>query len=595
LNRFDDEKQAFTHYLHDPSIPDSLSHNAVMRILEDRAGELWIATWGGGLNRLDRDTGRFVSYRNDPEAPQSLSHDAVFSLHEDEKGVLWVGTSHGLNRMVPRGPDKGPVFVRYTKDDGLPDSTIMGILEDENGNLWLSTNNGLSRFDPRTETFRNFDVTDGLQGNIFSQVDAYDRSGSGEMAFGGLNGFNAFYPDDIETNQSVPPVVLTDFQLARRSVPIGDDSVLQKSITETQALTLTYKDRLLAFEFAALDFRVPTKNQYRYRLDGLEGEWVEVGSDARSATYTNLAPGEYTFRVLGSNNHGVWNEQGASIQVTVLPLWWQTMWFRLLSVAAVVAALLTAHKARIGFIERRNVELEKEVKRRERAEKALLRNEAALQSLAGQLIGAQESERMRIAGELHDDLNQKLAALAIELDQLEEELPDADPLRERIVELEGRTAGLIEDVRRLSHRLHPATIEHVGLVAGLKSLCAEFGKDRSITVHVNLTELVESPSLDVALALYRIAQEAMQNAWKYSGAKEVRVSLAEMENGLQLVISDDGVGFDVDNVRRKGLGLVSMEERVRHLNGEFHLSSYAGKGTRVDARVPLIGKNLPPQ
>ena len=595
LNRFDDEKQAFTHYLHDPSVPDSLSHNAVMRILEDQAGELWIATWGGGLNRLDRDTGRFVSYRNDPEDPQSLTHDAVFSLHEDETGVLWVGTSHGLNRMVTRGANESPVFVRYTKDDGLPDSTILGILEDEKRNLWLSTNNGLSRFDPRTETFRNFDVTDGLQGNIFSQVDAYDRSSSGEMAFGGLNGFNRFYPDDIETNESVPPVVLTDFQLARRSVPIGDDSVPQKSITETQALTLTYEDRVLTFAFAALDFRAPTKNRYRYRLDGLEDDWAEVGSNARSVTYTNLAPGDYTFRVKGSNNHGVWNEEGASIHVTVTPPWWQTMWFRLLSMAAVVAALLTAHKARIGYIERRNVALESEIKRRERTEQALLRSEAALQTVAGQLIEAQEAERKRIAGELHDDLNQKLAALAIELDRLEDELPDADPLRGQIVGLEGRTAGLMEDVRRLSHRLHPATIEHVGLVAGLKSLCTEFGKDGSITVHVNLTEIAQSPSLDVALALYRIAQEALQNVWKYSGDNEVRVSLAEMEDGLQLVISDDGKGFDVDTARRKGLGLVSMEERVRHLNGEFHLSSWAGKGTRVDVRVPLIGKSLRPQ
>ena len=588
LNRFHEDTGHFERYFHDPSDPDSLSEDTIMQVLEDRAGTLWIATWGGGLDRLDRETKTFTHIRHDPDDPKSLSQDAVFSLHEGENGVFWVGTSDGLNRMIKGEGTEDPVFVHYNENDGLPNSTIFGILEDDDGNLWLSTNHGLSRFDPRAETFQNYDVTDGLQGNTFSQLDSFHKSSSGEMFFGGINGFNAFYPGDIEVNHRTSPVVFTDFQLARRSVPIGPDSVLRQSIALTESLTLSHEDRIVSFAFATLDFRAPTKNRYRYKLEGLEDAWTEVGSDDRSATYTNLAPGDYTFRVLGSNNHGVWNERGASLHITVTPPWWQTWWFRSMSVVGLMVALFSVHKLRIRFVERRNLELEAEVSERRNVEAALLSSEASLRDVAGRLIQAQEDERKRIALELHDDLNQEIAAFAIELSRLDGDSPDAGPLaHEHLVELENRAGRLSQKVRQLSHRLHPSTIEHVGLVAGLRSLCAEFEKEKGITIEVSVPEHVQPPAAAV-LALYRITQEALQNVRKHSRASSVRVSLTASRDALELVVSDNGIGFDPANIGSgAGLGMVSMKERVRLLNGTVDVQSSPGAGTAVKVSLPV--------
>ncbi|TDI48770.1 MAG: hypothetical protein E2P02_00075 [Acidobacteria bacterium] len=497
------------------------------------------------------------------------------------------GSELRLNRMVTGDRAEGPVFMRYTENDGLPNNTILGILEDDDGNLWLSTNHGLSRFDPRAETFRNYDVTDGLQGNTFSQVDAFHKSSSGEMFFGGLNGFNTFYPADIDVNERISPVVFTDFQLARRSVPIGPDSVLRQSIALTESLTLSHEDRIVSFTFATLDFRAPTKNRYRYKLEGLEDVWTEVGSDDRSATYTNLDPGHYTFRVLGSNNHGVWNEEGASMHITVTPPWWQTWWLRSMSVVGLMGVLFSVHKLRIRYVEQRNVELEAEVNERKKVEVALLASEASLKNVAGRLIQAQEDERRRIALELHDDLNQQIAALAIELSRLDGEWPDAGPLvHEQLVGLEDRAARLSENVRQLSHRLHPSTIEHVGLVAGLRALCAEFDKEKGIAIELSVPERVRPPAA-VVLSLYRITQEALQNVRKHSGASSVRMSLTASRDVLELVVSDNGIGFDPANIGSgAGLGMVSMQERVRLLHGTFDVRSSPGAGTTVKVSLP---------
>ena len=197
----------------------------------------------------------------------------------------------------------------------------MGILEDKKGRLWLSTANGLSRFDPQTDSFRNYTESDGLQSNTFYPYSAYSKSMSGQMFFGGPNGFNAFYPDQIVDNPHPPPVLITDFQLANQPVPIGGDSVLKKSILETDKLVLSYRDRVFSFEFAVLNYRAPEQNRYRYKMDGFEKEWNEVDRTRRFATYTNLDPGDYVFRAIGANNDDVWNEEGASIRITVTPPW----------------------------------------------------------------------------------------------------------------------------------------------------------------------------------------------------------------------------------------------------------------------------------
>jgi PAS domain S-box-containing protein len=370
----------FTTFEHDPSDPQSLSDNDVMSLYEDSSGILWVGTWSGGLNAFDRQTEdghtRFKRYQNDPEDPHSLGGGIVWAIHEDPEGVLWVGTaggglcrfnresenfdclthdpdddhslssdtvwaihqdgdgslwlgtSAGLNRFSPQTGQ----ITHYTTADGLPHDTVVGILEDDpsqengSGDLWLSTLGGLSRFDPQSGAFHNHDTSDGLPGDSFN-VAAF-RTISGMMLFGCQHGLTSFYPEDVHDNPNIPPVRVTDFELSNEPVFIGDDSPLQQSILETENVELTHEDHVISFKFASLDYASPEKNRYRYKLEGFDVEWTEVGSDRRNVTYTNLDPGTYVFKVIGSNDDGLWNEEGTSIGITITPPWWQTWWFR---------------------------------------------------------------------------------------------------------------------------------------------------------------------------------------------------------------------------------------------------------------------------
>lgn len=210
--------QKFTRYKHDPNDPNSLSHDRAWSILRGRSGHLWIATFGGGLNKFDPEKGQFFHYRFDPENPNSLSNDYTMTIHEDRTGMLWMGSNGaGLIKFDPQQE----AFLNYAESEGLRGSAGYGILEDSKGNLWMSTNDGLSRFNPQTETFKNYDVNDGLQGNEFNGGARYS-SPKGEMFFGGINGFNSFFPDQIKDNPHLPPVVITNFKIFNKTVPIQE-------------------------------------------------------------------------------------------------------------------------------------------------------------------------------------------------------------------------------------------------------------------------------------------------------------------------------------------------------------------------------------
>ncbi|MCC6131840.1 MAG: SpoIIE family protein phosphatase [Acidobacteria bacterium] len=347
LERLDRKTGRFTHHRHDPKNPQSISNDFVRAILEDASGTLWIGTQGGGLNRLDPKTGVFQAFRADPGNPESLSNDYVFALHLSRGGDLWVATYGG---GVCRLDSKTGRFARFTEKDGLANDAVYGILEDETGRLWLSTNKGLSCFDPKSRTFRNYDVRDGLQSNEFNGG-SYFRSKSGEMFFGGINGLNAFYPSRIASNQEPPPVVITDLQLFNRSVAPGETvrgrRVLERPIEYTGRLELGYQESVVTFEFAALHYTAPEKNRYSYRLEGFSDSWILARGDRRSATFTGLAPGDYTFRVKGANADGVWNETGAAIRLRILPPVWRTWWFQLTGIILLWGVTYAAVKRRI--------------------------------------------------------------------------------------------------------------------------------------------------------------------------------------------------------------------------------------------------------
>ncbi len=350
LNHFDAARTRLVRYPVSPDQPESLGEATIRALLEDHSGALWVGSDGDGLYRLDRGSGGVDRFRHDPADPNSLSSDLVASLHQDRTGVLWIGTAGGgLNRL---DPEPGEI-VRYREKDGLASDSVLSILEDDDGRLWLATHRGLSRFDPQSQTFRNYDAEDGLQGNVFSLGAAF-RSPSGEMFFGGNRGLSAFDPERVVDDPHAPSVVVTDFQLFNRSAAlrrVDPASPLERSILETRELVLSHRHYVLAFEFAALHYASPEKNRYAHRLEGFDRDWIPTDASKRFAQYSNLAPGEYVFRVKGSNADGVWNEEGASIRLRVLPPPWRTWWayaIYALAFSALVYGYVRSQKKKIA-------------------------------------------------------------------------------------------------------------------------------------------------------------------------------------------------------------------------------------------------------
>jgi ligand-binding sensor domain-containing protein len=379
LSRVDEHSGTFKQYNYSPD--DSSGPNgrkapsggSIQSIRESQFGNrsvLWLAT-ERGLNCFDPATEQFEHFLYDPRHPNSFSLSNVNCLHEDRSGRLWLGTSGGLNLLIlPEASNshlpspQDVTFVQYTEKDGLPSNFINGILEDEQGNLWLSTNRGISRFNPKTKTFRNYDLRDGLQSSEFNRS-AYYKCRHGEMFFGGIAGLNFFFPELLKDNPHPPKMVITDFKIFNESVAFNkdEDSPLNKQIIDADKIRLSHTDRVFSFEFAALEYTAPEKNQYAYRMEGFDADWVHVKTK-RTVTYTNLDPGEYIFHVKGSNNDGIWNEEGISLQLIIAPPWWQTWWLRALAAMLLGIVLYSSYRVRVRSLKARKRKLEMKVQER---------------------------------------------------------------------------------------------------------------------------------------------------------------------------------------------------------------------------------------
>jgi ligand-binding sensor domain-containing protein/signal transduction histidine kinase len=362
LDRLDRETNKFIHYRPQVENANSLSGPYVNSIIEDSDGKLWVGTFESGLNRLDPKLGKFTRFRYDPRDKTSLSNDAIQAIYQDKKGRIWIGTGGGgLNLYHPDSNS----FTYFLEKDGLPNGVVYGILEDPKGNLWMSTNFGISRFNPETKIFRNFDEGDGLQSNEFNS-NAYAMGRDGEFYFGGINGLTVFLPLSINDNPYEPQVTLTS--LTQGDQPI----VVDTSVETTQNVVLKYPENSLEFEFAALSYNQPNKNQYAYMLESFDSNWHFIKTK-RNGRYTNLPGGEYTLLLRGTNSDGVWNEAAARINVTVIPPFWQTTWFRGLLGVALLGVIFGGIRLRTRAIQDRNRELERVVRDRTSALEA--RNE----------------------------------------------------------------------------------------------------------------------------------------------------------------------------------------------------------------------------
>jgi signal transduction histidine kinase len=442
------------------------------------------------------------------------------------------------------------------------------ILEDERGNLWMSTNNGLSKFDPSKQTFKNYSTADGLPGADLTGWGACFKSSSGEMFFGGFSGGVAFHPDKVVDSPYVPPVVLTDFRLFDRPVMVGGASPLSKSIGYTNTLRLSHDKNVFSLEFSALSYFNSATNRYRYRLDGLDHEWHEVGSNQRLVTYTTLPAGSYTFHVQAATSRGAWSEPGLQLAVEILPAWWNTWWFRASCVAAFLALLWALYRYRLHEIAQEfNVRLEERVNERTRIAREL--HDTLLQSFHGSLFRFQAARNM----------------LSRRPEEAKQALDGAISKAEEAI-AEGR--GAIQDLRSEPSAAHD--LAHLLTAIGHELEGSQDANYNSASLRVTVEGKREALSPILQDEVYRIARELLRNAFQHAQARQIEAEIRYDPAQLRLRIRDDGKGIDAkilhEGSRAGHWGLPGIRERTKRIGARLHFWSEAGAGTEAELTVP---------
>ena len=651
----------YRHYYPDGR-PGSIGDNDVWTFFEDSRGTIWIGTVDDGLNRYDRETDTFRSYRWKSNNQSSLFRNWVFDICEDPKGNIWIATAEGICRLVPEtgeftaypvlgqgkmdriyvilpkpsggfwlGTDNGLLAVdpesgttkKWQEQDGLADNLVNSILEDGHGNLWLGTGKGISEFNPGTGLFRNYDAHDGLQSGGFSG--ACLKSASGLFYFGGINGFNVFHPDSIRDNPVVPRVVITDFMLYGNSVPVqgsGGDTLsfaspLKSQISHVTEIVLPYWQDDLSFEFSALNYLSPEKNQFRYQLKGYKDQWITAEPGRNFANYTGLDPGTYTFRVTGSNNDGVWDEKGATLRITIESPWWKT-WWAYSFFALVICALLY-------------FSVRYELRRQQ------LKHDLEMEHLEAEQLKELDKTKSRLYANITHEFRTPLTVILGMTEQLDKEVGKLEELRSPKsapdIEFLHATASLIHrngsqlltlvnqmlDLSKLeSNRMeiHYIQGDIVGFVKYITESFHSLAEAKGLSIRVCSTP--ESINMDYDPSkIMHIVSNLLSNAIKFTlpgGEIVVQLSAEGAEDADEkyavLVVSDTGIGIPSDQLSHifdrfyqapaafrlkagalpltgSGIGLALVRELVKLFNGRIVVESTAGEGTRFTVQLPI--------
>ena len=583
--RFDPETKKFTHTF--PNLGTTLQ--------VDSKGRIWSGDEGitifdpADADRIhfsgkDSTPHLFTRFRHEANNPNSLADNIIKHFHEDTDGTMWIATIRGLDHFDP----VTKLFTHYNESNGMPNSYVYGILPDDNGNLWVSTNRGLSRFNKAAKTWRNFTPEDGLQSYEFDRSSFVRLSKGGTdgrlkgwILFGGVNGFNIFHPDSVRDNPEKPPVAITNILINEKPYSTiwqgFRDNIPQYGIAEVSELTaldLAWTDNTLSFEFAALEFTDPEKNQYAYMMEGIDKGWVQAGT-LRTARYAGLQPGDYVFRVRACNNDGVWNETGTSLRIRIVPPFWRTAWFYGLMLAGGIGIVAGTTRTISRQKFKRELALQKErleaaqMLERERLEKAL----------------ELERERRRISQDIHDEVGSGLTKiLMLTQNATETALPNK--------EISTTAQGVIDGMQEIIWSINPKNDTLQSLVAFIRSYGREFVSAAGMNVIVETPEDLAATPLrtDVRRNVFLSVKEALNNAVKYSAAKEIRISLAVKQSSYIFTIADNGRGFVSDVERlptvRGGNGLENMRLRMEEIGGSFRIDSVPNGGTRIVLEIP---------
>ncbi|KPL11015.1 MAG: hypothetical protein AMS26_20920, partial [Bacteroides sp. SM23_62] len=654
LSYLNDDGRTFSYYpVTSSGDPAGTNDSWINVIYEDRGGILWIGTLRGGLNRLDPETGEFTHYMNDPSDPNSISNDLVKCILEPEihdPECLWIGTNGGLNKFDRNSGS----FSLYSVEEGMPGSTIHGILEDKRGMLWLSSNQGLILFDPLTENIRVYTVEDGLQGNEFNEG-AYFKNEDGILYFGGTNGLNYFNPNEIRDNPHDATPVITDLRIYNQPVmaldSIGKRVILGKSILHTDEIYLTHKDKVISFEFTSLHFIAPAKLKYRYMLEGFDEDWNPVPSGQRFAHYTNIPSGDYTLRIYSTNSDGVWSDEPASLAIHVLPPFWETVWFKALIGIVIIALFLAVMSIRTQVLKHQKKMLTLEVEERtwelKEANRTLQdqQNEIISQSdkiaqqrdnLSNQnkLLENQKVEIQAMAEKLHESDQAKLrfftnishefrTPLTLIMGPTEnllkkEDYSDPKTVREDlslIYRNEKRLYRLINQLLEIRHvetgtlKLSVKQNDIVGFLHEIHGLFKPLASRKNIDFRF-VSELESIPIFFDADKIEKILYNLLSNAMKYApegGTVTISVTIVERPGGkemLSISVADNGPGIAAEHIpyifdrfyqvsrsqpeySSSGIGLSLSKELVEKHYGEITLQSEPGKGTVFDVYLPV--------
>ena len=513
--------------------PSSLSGNYLLRIFGDSHGDIWVGTWGAGLNRFNPEADAFIRYMSDVADPHSIPGNIVHSIHEegrDSSRIIWIGTANGMASIDPDHPEAG--FFPSAVNSELPSRSIYGLLIDRTGKQWISSNAGISSYRPGDGSFMHYTHRNGLPGSEYN-AGAFLELRNGMLAFGGIGGLLVFHPDSVYESSFEPAVALTSFEVLHEQLYEAIE------LNAIEQISLSYKQNFFSFEFASMDYSDPRKNQFMYQMEGIDGEWILSG-ERNYASYTKIDPGDYLFKVRGSNSDGRWSTQEASIRVVITPPFWQRWWFRGVLILAGLLFFLSIHIYRIRRV--------------------------------------REIERLRtqIASDLHDDIGSALTRISVHSQQI---LARKDTERivqstEKINELSRDTISTMSDIVWSIDARNDTLADFLGRMQDLThTMLSE--RDISVSFKQKGMDSRKPLRVEVRQNLYYIFKEAIHNIARHSGADAVEIRIENSDHGFHMVLSDNGPGFEPLSVKG-GNGLKNMKMRADRIGAALEISGSGG-------------------
>ncbi len=542
INMLDTKTGNIKRWYHSADDPKSLSYNDVWLLFQDSKDRIWIGTYGGGLNLFDSSGGgTFYKWFSDSLNNNGLCNNNILSIHEyqfnkiNDETILWIGTANGLNKFIINnktlaGTKPEVKIEKYLLQQNFITNTINSIEEDREGHLWITTNNGLIEFSPSAGILQNYTTYDGLKSNEFNPNSSC-KTTDGEIFIGNINGLNVFYPDSISHSDYNPPVVLTEFQIFNEPVSVNPGSVLEKSIGSTKKIILSYDENVFSFQFASLDYNAPEMNQYSYKMEGFDKDWIKSGT-RRFATYTNLDPGEYVFHVKATNSDGIWNENDTQLAILITPPYWETWWFRSFIIMTIASLLYYLYRIRL----KRIIEMER--------------------------------LRIKIASDLHDDIGSALTRISLESELLGTK-DDPDERKSATQRIGSMSREIITSMSDVVWSIDSRNDSVENLINRMKDFAFSLFSSRNIriifeTYNLNLQKKLK---VDVRQNIYLIFKEAINNSSKYSTSDHIKVEMKNEAGKFIMIIDDPETLFLPQKLT--GHGLRNMQMRAERIGGKI--------------------------